>query len=115
MAVVLAAGVNMTDQGHHCPFLNRADSRCSRHFSLDSLGHAFDYCFDYYEGCSVYLELLVERRVRRSRGAGGYDGGGDGAAGDGGTYYDNLIQVTVAGRIAHGAADSSLLSHASGF
>lgn len=115
MAVVLAAGVNMTDQGHHCPFLNRADSRCSRHFSLDSLGHAFDYCFDYYEGCSVYLELLVERRVRRSRGAGGYDGGGDGAAGDGGTYYDNLIQVKVAGRNAHGAADPALVSHASGF
>ena len=105
----------MTDQGHHCPFLNRADSRCSRHFSLDSLGHAFDYCFDYYEGCSVYLELLAERRVMRSRAQrGGHDS--DGAAGDGGTYYDDkLIQVTVAGRIAQGAADSALVSHASGF
>jgi hypothetical protein len=116
MAVVTARpGRDMTDQGHHCPFLNRADSRCSRHFSLDSLGHAFDYCFDSYEGCSVYLELLVERRVRRSRGAGAFDGGCVDGAGDGGTYYDNLIQVTVAGRIAHGAADPSLVSHASGF
>jgi hypothetical protein len=104
----------MTDQGHHCPFLNRADSRCSRHFSLDSLGHAFDYCFDYYEGCSVYLELLAERRVMRSRVQQlGHDS--DGASGDGGTYYDNLVQVTVAGRIAQGAADPSLVSHASGF
>jgi len=35
--------------------------------------------------------------------AGGYDGGGGDGAGDGGTYYDdNLIQVTVAGRIAQG-------------
>ena len=109
----------MTDQGHHCPFLNRADSRCSRHFSLDSLGHAFDYCFDYYEGCSVYLELLAERRVMRSRAQRGSSGGmqySDGAAGDGGTYYDDkLIQVTVAGRIAQGAADSALVSHASVF
>ena len=102
----------MTDQGHHCPFLNRADSRCSRHFSLDNLGHAFDYCFDYYEGCSVYLELLAERRVMRSRAQQLQHT--DGVA-DGGAYYDKLIQVTVAGRIAQGAADPALVSHASGF
>jgi hypothetical protein len=50
----------------HCPFLNRADSRCSNHFSLDRLNHAFDHCFDRYKSCPTYLELLVERRVRRA-------------------------------------------------
>lgn len=111
MAEANAAIVNMTEQSQHCPFLNRSDSRCSRHFSLDSLGHAFDYCFDHYDGCSVYLELLAERRVRRSQGQLGRDGEG---AGDGGTYYGKLTQITVAGRIAHGATDSSFVSHASG-
>jgi hypothetical protein len=97
----------MTEQVHHCPFLNRADNRCSEHFSLDRLGHTFDYCFGYYEGCAVYLELLVERRVMRARGHGG-EGAGDG------NDYGKLIQVTVGGRHAHGAADPAQFSHASG-
>ena len=97
----------MTEQGRHCPFLNRADNRCSEHFSLDQLGHTFDYCFGYYEGCAVYLELLVERRVRRARGH-GMDG-----AGDDSNFGDKIIQVTVAGRNAQRAADSEQLSHAS--
>jgi hypothetical protein len=97
----------MTDQGHHCPFLNRADARCSQHFSLDRLGHAFDYCFGYYEGCGVYLELLAERRVRRARGQ-DYDGAGDGG------FYGKLTQLTVAGRMPEGATDPALLSHAPG-
>ena len=50
---------------HHCPFLNRADERCGPHFHLDKLGHAFAYCFGRYKTCPHYLELLVERRVRR--------------------------------------------------
>ena len=56
----------MSDRVVHCPFLNRADTRCSRHFSLDDLEHAFDHCFDRYKTCPTYLELLVERRVRRA-------------------------------------------------
>jgi hypothetical protein len=98
----------MTDQGHHCPFLNRADARCSQHFSLDRLGHAFDYCFGYYEGCAVYLELLVERRVRRARGL-DFDERGD-------DRFDHheIFQVTVAGRVPHGAADPAVVSHAPG-
>jgi hypothetical protein len=111
MAAVPAVDVIMTEQGHHCPFLNRSDSRCSRHFSLDNLGHAFDYCFDHYDGCSVYRELLAERRIRRARGQGGNDGGG---AGDGATYFGKLTQITVAGRVAQGAGDPSFVSHASG-
>jgi hypothetical protein len=54
-----------SDRGQHCPFLNRTDSRCGSHFTLERLEHAFDYCFDRYTACPVYLELLVERRVRR--------------------------------------------------
>jgi hypothetical protein len=97
----------MTDQVRHCPFLNRADTRCSEHFSLDSLGHAFDYCFGYYEGCAVYLELLAERRIMRARGQ-DLDESSNGSS-----YNDRLIQVTVSGRHAHGAADSPQFSHAS--
>jgi hypothetical protein len=54
-----------SDRGQHCPFLNRADSRCGTHFTLERLEHAFAYCFDRYTACPTYLELLVERRVRR--------------------------------------------------
>ena len=50
---------------HHCPFLNRPDARCSQHFHLSELQHAFEHCFDQYTACPVYLERLVERRVRQ--------------------------------------------------
>jgi hypothetical protein len=49
----------------HCPFLNRDDPRCAENFSLDRLDHALRFCFDNYRSCSTYLQLLVERRVRR--------------------------------------------------
>jgi hypothetical protein len=55
----------MSASVNHCPFLNRTDARCSKHFCLDHLQHAFKFCFDRYKACPVYLELLVERRVRR--------------------------------------------------
>jgi hypothetical protein len=54
------------DSDHnHCPFLNRTDERCSPHFQVDDLEHAFVFCFGRYKTCPHYLELLVERRVRR--------------------------------------------------
>lgn len=59
----------MPDTAHHCPFLNRADERCSSHFSLDRLQHAFKFCFDGYKSCPLYLQLFVERQVRRASGA----------------------------------------------
>jgi hypothetical protein len=55
--------VDENDQ--HCPFLNRVDERCSPHFHVDHLEHAFEHCFGRYKMCRHYLELLVERRVRR--------------------------------------------------
>ena len=56
-------------QAQHCPFLNRADARCSDAFSIEKLDHAFKYCFGRYTYCSVYMELLIERRLRRSAAA----------------------------------------------
>jgi hypothetical protein len=53
---------------HHCPFLNRADRRCAEHFNLDHLRHTFTYCFDSYKACPHYLEMLVERQVKRVSG-----------------------------------------------
>jgi hypothetical protein len=61
----------MSDHVQHCPFLNRSDARCSTNFSLEQLDNAYDYCFGSYAKCSVYLELLVERRLRRVREAAG--------------------------------------------
>lgn len=61
----------MSDREHHCPFLNRADSRCSAFFSIERLQHAFGHCFDAYLSCEVYRELLFERQARRSEAATG--------------------------------------------
>ncbi|HEX4795030.1 MAG TPA: hypothetical protein VH370_14645 [Humisphaera sp.] len=59
----------MADRAQHCPFLNRADDRCSASFSLDHLDRAFDYCFGSYSVCPVYAELLAERQSRRESAA----------------------------------------------
>lgn len=55
----------MSDRGHHCPFINRADARCSHNFTLDRIEQAFDLCFSSYHACPVFVELLAERRIRR--------------------------------------------------
>lgn len=85
----------------HCPFLNRADHRCSENFNLDRLGFAFRYCFDKYKACPNYLELLVERRVKRATGAVLQDG-------DGKERYteERLVQLTVRASHAHHAHGS---------
>jgi hypothetical protein len=56
----------MSNHESHCPFLNRADSRCANHFSLDKLDRAFDHCFGAYQSCPTYSEMLSERRDRQS-------------------------------------------------
>jgi len=61
----------MSDTIHHCPFLNRSDDRCSTNFSLERLNNAYDYCVGDYAACSVYRELLMERRQRRANEAAG--------------------------------------------
>lgn len=67
----------MCAHDHHCPFLNKSDARCSDHFQLSNLEHAFEYCFDRYQACPVYLERLVERRVRRVEAQLAYPGPSD--------------------------------------
>lgn len=89
----------MPDRSEHCPFLNRADVRCSGHFSLDHLQHAFKYCFDRYKACPVYLELLLERRVRRLRDAVTVDERTEPTHGDG-----QFVQIKIADRYAKPAA-----------
>ncbi len=56
----------MSEHEPHCPFLNRADYRCSNHFSLDKLDKAFHHCFGEYQSCPTYAEMLSERRQGRS-------------------------------------------------
>ena len=66
----------MSDRENHCPFLNRADHRCSDFFSIEQLQHAFEHCFHAYKSCGVYQELLVERQARRGyASAGTHDSG----------------------------------------
>lgn len=60
----------MSDPLEQCPFLNRCDDRCSQRFNLGHLDHAFHYCFDQYQACPVYLDLLIERRTHRPAAAG---------------------------------------------
>ena len=57
--------MGMTEHEHNCPFLNRADERCSKYFHLDQLEHALGHCFDAFEACPVYAERLEERQIRR--------------------------------------------------
>jgi hypothetical protein len=80
----------MPDHGLHCPFLNRTDERCSDFFSIERLDHAFGFCFGEYRQCKVYLEMLVERRVRRLTGRVETAERGD--------ANSPLIQVTLHGR-----------------
>ena len=59
----------MASEGLHCPFLNRADCRCGEHLNIEDLGFAFRHCFDRYKACAVYVDLLVERQLRRGEAA----------------------------------------------
>ena len=70
----------------HCPFLNRSDSRCAEHLSLDNLPFAFEHCCDNYSACPLYAELLSERRLRRDAVVG---------AGCGLAHASPHLQVTV--------------------
>lgn len=115
----------MAERVHHCPFLNRADSRCASNFSLGRLGEALDHCFDRYGTCEVYADLLLERQVRRAEAAallGAADG--DRRPADGrhlgdrptfphgahhGTPLAQFVQVTISHRDAqHAAADAGV-------
>src|SRR5689334_14874649 len=88
----------MSSTGKHCPFLNRADPRCSDAFNIEKLDHAFEHCFGRYTACNVYMELLIERRVRRSGAVSVHQPSHAGG--------DSLIQVTVNRNVADADAKS---------
>ena len=101
--------------GEHCPFLNRSDHRCGDKLRLDHIDHAFDYCFGDYKACSVYLEQLAERRVRRLCGlltppgsAGSSEDDPDAIR----TPRRPLVQLTVAAPHTARAAHADRTAHA---
>jgi hypothetical protein len=57
------AGLLRTDEGE-CPFVNRSDSRCAEHLTMGGMGYAYDHCFGSFRSCSMYQELMQERRSR---------------------------------------------------
>jgi len=82
----------MFHHGEHCPFLNRADHRCSGFFNLNNLDHALEHCFDRYEACSVYATLFSERLERRGQAV------GEEVVQDGSAGGRRLVQVKIASR-----------------
>jgi hypothetical protein len=60
----MIACVRLNTVGSNCPFLDRADERCSNCFRLEHIKHAFKFCFGRYKACPMYLQLQVERRIR---------------------------------------------------
>jgi hypothetical protein len=85
----------MSEHADQCPFLNRSDPRCSRHFSLEHLQNAFRFCFGAFETCPQYAHLLMERRARRRRDAPepNEEALNEWSAASG------VVQITVAGRV----------------
>jgi hypothetical protein len=55
----------MSDRVHQCPFINRADSRCSQNMTLERLQYAFSHCFGTYHACPSFVELMADRKMRR--------------------------------------------------
>lgn len=43
-----------------CPFVDKADVRCSAHLTFRNLFSAFEHCADRYNCCRVYGELMHE-------------------------------------------------------
>ena len=102
----------MSDRENHCPFLNRADHRCSDFFSIEQLQHAFEHCFHAYKACGVYQELLVERQARRGYAAGatvGHDVNSRPAT----TITTNrFVQVRIPAALAAHAGHAAHAAHA---
>src|SRR5947209_14563939 len=88
------ASPTMAGQPHQCPFINRPGERCSEHFHLDDLNHAFEFCFNRFKRCPVYVERLVEWRLSKRA------GGGDGCKTAVSESRPPLVQVTIPARYA---------------
>ena len=47
-----------------CPFIDRADARCTERLNFRNLAHAFRRCADRYAGCPTYQRFIAEGRHR---------------------------------------------------
>lgn len=65
--------------GGECPFVDRADARCSVHLTMGGIGYAFDHCFDDFAACPVHAELALEGRGEGAEGRSAVGGGGEDA------------------------------------
>ena len=91
----------MSEHVDQCPFLNRSDPRCGRHFRLENLQNAFRYCFGAFETCPQYAQLLMERRARRGGVRGEPAMAGEEALNEWSTPRQRVVvEVTVGGRNA---------------
>ncbi len=50
-----------------CPFVDQPDGRCAQRLSIERLEYAFGFCFDEYDCCPVYLDRLLEDRLKNIR------------------------------------------------
>ena len=47
-----------------CPFIEKADRRCSAYLTMRELDRAFARCADRYANCPVFQELIVHEHER---------------------------------------------------
>jgi len=90
----------MSEPNPHCPFLNRPDARCAEHFRVDNLDHAFRHCFHRYQACEVYIDRVIERRLKGNRSEVNDSSTGDGAAKAAEAVEPSSRSVQVARRVA---------------
>ena len=46
-----------------CPYVNRADHRCSTRFSLGKIDQTFSMCFGAFQGCPQYHRIHAEEHT----------------------------------------------------
>ncbi len=42
-----------------CPFLDRTNTNCAAHLTMNDLNHVFAFCADRFEACPIYLRLTA--------------------------------------------------------
>lgn len=44
-----------------CPFIDKAEARCSDHLTLRNVSRAFAHCANRYTACPVYQKLFADK------------------------------------------------------
>lgn len=44
-----------------CPHMDKSDSRCAAHWTLQNIARAFAHCANRYYDCPIYIQLLADR------------------------------------------------------